>query len=460
MVQLQTGVELDDTFLTIHKLQLSDPEVLQYFQDVPIKNREEEAVRAFEIGISVMSRLQLSANVNYVEARFNELTGRVGEYFHNLDTQLQSLLNQNLNPNIAGSFLNQAHTLIAAQSDKIGASLAQALSDTRQSINSDAQRLQEGREQLDRRMDPTNSSGYLAALIQRIEGFEQQLHAQFSPTDSASFVGKLNGLLQQHFGDQGDVMQAIERRLAVDWDNPGKSPLGQVYSSLRQEIAELRDTIMKMAGQQELLEKTTKKGFPFEDRVFEELQRIAHPFGDVVEDTSLKAEAISGSKKGDYVYHLQGSDLSIVLDAKNYGRLKSLPAMLAYLKDAMRDRGSRIGVIVVPEKENLQKQIGSWNVYDKNIITPLEYLEISIKYAKFVLRLQSGDDHTLNTGLIQQKLEFITRKMKEITSVKSKLTKLANGVASSVADIQENLDSLRQDVNDKLLEIQSEFQKA
>ena len=94
MVQLQTQIELDDTYLTVHKLQLSDPEVLQYFQDVPIKNREEEAIRAFEIGISVMSRLQLSANVNYVEARFNELTGRVGEYFHNLDTQLQSLLNQ------------------------------------------------------------------------------------------------------------------------------------------------------------------------------------------------------------------------------------------------------------------------------------------------------------------------------------------------------------------------------
>jgi hypothetical protein len=50
--------------------------------------------------------------------------------------------------------------------------------------------------------------------------------------------------------------------------------------------------------------------------------------------------------------------------------------------------------------------------------------------------------------------------MKEITSIKSKLTKLSNGVASSVADIQENLDSIRHDVNEKLVEIQTEFHKS
>ncbi len=216
---------------------------------------------------------------------------------------------------------------------------------------------------------------------------------------------------------------------------------------------------MKMAGQQELLDSTTKKGFPFEDKVFEKLQTIAHPFGDVVEDTSLKAEAISGSKKGDYVYHIAGTDATIVLDAKNYGRLKSLPAMLGYLKDAMRDRGSKIGVIVVPEKENLQKQIGEWNVYGRSIITPLEFLEINIKYAKFVLRLEDTDTQTVNMGLVRQKLEAVQRKMKEITSVKTKLTKLSNGVASSVADIQENLDNIRHDINEKLSEIQIEFQK-
>jgi hypothetical protein len=453
-------VHLCDEYLEICNLRFSDPEILSYFQSLPASAIQEEAIKAFEIGISVISRLQQSQHIDFIEARLSDIMCRVQEHFHGFDSQMKTVLESNLNPAQAGSFLNQAHTLINAQSDKVNASLTQALRDTRESISAEAQKIQTSREQLDRKMDPTNSMGYLATVVQKMEAFDKQLQAQFSPTDTASFVGKLNTLVNQHFGENGQVLSLIEKKMAINPNDPTQTPLGQVYHGLRQEISLLRDTVMKMAGQQELLESTTKKGFPFEDQVFEELQRIAHPFGDVVEDTSLKVEAISGSKKGDYIYHINGTDVTVVLDAKNYGRLKSLPAMLSYLKDAMRDRGSKVGVIVVPKKSNLQKQIGDWNVYGKSIITPLEYLEISIKYAKFVLQLEDNDTQNINIGLVKQKLEFVQRKMKEITSIKSKLTKLSNGVASSVADIQENLDSIRHDVNEKLVEIQTEFHKS
>jgi hypothetical protein len=384
----------------------------------------------------------------------------VQEHFHAFDSRMHDILNKNLNPSDSGSFLGQAHVLINAEAERVNASLTQALHNTKEVISQEATKIQDGRERLDRKMDPANTYGYLAALIKKMEEFDVHLSHQFSETDRASFVGKLQTMVDQHFGADGQVLDLIQQQLMVDPNSSNTTtPLNQIYHGLKQEIASLRDSVMKMVGQQEMLEQTSKKGFPFEDLVYEELQRIARPFGEIVEDTSLKVEAISGSKKGDYVYHITNSDHTIVLDAKNYSKLKSLPAMLGYIKEAARDRSSKFGIIVVPEKENLQKQIGSWNVYGKAIITPLDYLEISIKFAKFMIQLDDSDSSAVNIGMIRQKLESVQRKMKEVSTVKSKLTKLSNGVAASVADIQENLDSIRLDVNEKILEIEAEFQK-
>lgn len=453
-------IHIFDNYLEIINLKFESSEVIDYFSNFRVSELDTQAIKALEIGVSVLSRLQQSQNIDFIEARLSDMMLKVQDHFHIFDEQMRGLLEANLNPSQAGSFLNVAHTLIAAEAGRVNASLSQALKDTRESIATETQKLSLSREQFDTKLDPNNSAGYLAALIKRVEDFENKLNSQFSTTDSASFVGKLNTLVEQHFGRDGEVLSLIEKKMSIDPTNPNQTPLGQVYTSLKSDIASLRDAVMKMVGQQEIVDSTTKKGYPFEDQVFEELQRIAHPFGDIVEDTSLKAEAISGSKKGDYVYRLANTDVSLVLDAKNYGKLKSLPAMIAYIRDAMRDRGSKMGVIVVPDKSSLQKQIGSWNVYDKCIITPIDYLEITIKYAKFVLQLEDAGDNAINSGLIRQKLEAVQRKMKEMASVKSKLTKLSNGVSASITDIQSNLDGIRNDVIEKLIEIDSELQKS
>jgi len=214
--------------------------------------------------------------------------------------------------------------------------------------------------------------------------------------------------------------------------------------------------LVSTVAQEKLIEQTTLKGFSFEDQVFDRLQEIARPYADTVTDTS-KVSEISGSKKGDYLYEISNTKDQIVLDAKAYKRLNSLPAMLTYIEQAIKDRQAQFGVIVVPEKSNLQKQIGEWNVYGNIIITPLEHLETSVKYAKNALQIKKSDDNEINLGLLRYKLEEISRKIKEFSSVKGKLTKLNNGLGSSISEIQDNLDSIRDAVIQKLDEIDLEI---
>ena len=447
------SITVTDTFVKLDDVKLSNPEVVKYFQQIDADQHLLDLEKIVEIGCMVLTRVTAAQELDYVEARLAETINHVNEHFSAFERQMNDALKQSLDPNRVDSFLGQTKSAIGGQAEKVEVRLAEIIRAAQTQLQSEVARISSEQQTLDHKFDPTNNAGHIAAIVKRIDSFEQQLNAQFLDTDSASFVGKLKAAVDSHFGKDGHVLELIDSRLKISED----TPLGRVYLSLRGEITLLRDAVMKLLGQQELVEKTTQKGYPFEDQVYERLQEIAKPHGDIVEDTSKKVEAISGSKKGDYVYTLAGSTLHIVLDAKNYGKLRSLPAMLSYLNEAITERNAKIGVIVAPSAESLQKQVGEWNVYGNCIITPLSNLEISIKYAKYVLLLEQNDADNVNLPLIKQKLSEIQRKMKEFSTLKMKLTKLSNGVQQSVEDLQKHLDALRGEILERLAEIDQQF---
>lgn len=447
------SISVTSTNVIIDSFQLSSPDVVKYFQQLSPEQYASDLERVAEIGCMVLSRVGAAQEIDYVEARLAETLNKVGDYFTEFEKQMRDTLHASLDPNNDSSFLGQTKGAINSQAEKVEIRLAELVRGLQTQLLANAAHISEEQQKLRHDFDPTNNSGHIAAVTRKIDAFESALNAQFLETDSASFVGKLKSAVDYHFGDDGQVIGLIDSKLQLS----ETTPLGQMYISLRSEITGLRDAVMKLAGQQELVEQTTKKGYPFEEVVFSKLQEIAKPFGDVVEDTSKKVVAISGSKKGDYVYTLADSSINIVLDAKNYNKLRSLPAMLAYLNEAIAERNAKIGIIVAPSAESLQKQVGEWNVYGNCIITPLSNLEISIKYAKYILELEQSDADTVNIGLVKQKLDEIQRKMKEFSTLKMKLTKLSNGVQHSVDDIQKHLDTLRTEILERLSEVQQQF---
>jgi len=450
------AVQLSAAGLEISSLLINSPDVTEYFskQDDLAK----ATIKALEVGCCVLNRVAASNDLDFVNKRIGEMLVGVDKHFQTFDVSMHAMLASGLDPEHRSSFLFKAQQLIQSQAERVQVGLNEVLKSTQDIVTRETNRLEQYQRQFDHKMNPVNSEGYTASLVRKIEDFDRMLLAQFSNTDRASFVGKLQTLVGEYFGKDGEVLALIDQKLSLD-DN--KTPLAQVFNGLKAEVNSLRDTIMKYLGQQELIEQTSAKGFVFEEIVFDRLQEVARNNSDVAEDVSLKAESVSGSKKGDYLYWLGGSLDNIVLDAKNYKKLNSLRAMLDYLNTAMLERNSKMGIIVVPDVKNMQKQIGEWNIYDGNkIITALPHLEISIKYAKYAIRLQDSDSKDINLRVVKDKLETIQRKLKEITTVKSKLTKLANGVEAAIQDIQQTLDNIREDITAHLNEIDSEFRKS
>jgi hypothetical protein len=434
-------VSLDNNLVRI-SLETDHTEVVQYLERVPRENWTSAIHSLLETGASVLNRVSASGDMDYIEKRFNDTAHSMEQFFGKFQTQLQGYLKDNFDPSSSTKgFMHNAIGLVLEEHESYVKQIEAMLG-----------RAQDGQLTLDKNLDPNNKAGYVSALIQQIEGFDRRLLNQFNLSDSASFVGKLQGMVDNHFGDNGEVLKKIQGHMSLSEG----TPLSQMQEALHKEIAELRDQLMQLKGQKELIEKTTIKGYPFETTVFEKLQEIARPHSDLVEDTSLKVVAISGSKKGDYLYTLANSEINIVVDAKNYAKLKSLRGMLSYLRDALEQRNAEMGIIVVPTKASMQKQIGDWNFYEGNkIITSLEHLEVSIKFAKFMMQLKYDADSDVNVVEIRAKLESIQQRMRDITVLKSKLTKLSNGVGSSVTEIQQMLDRLKEDIGSKLEDIEA-----
>lgn len=462
-----SAVVVMDNHVEIRSLRLSSPDVLTFFKEIPDEERDQQAVRSIEIGSMVIARVTASNDMDFVKTRVVELLSAFETRLGSFGTTLDEIVRAKFDPDKADSFVAKANGILLIQMENVRRAAGELLQasenraagfykDSESRITARLSEVDKKRETLDKLLDPKNREGYLGRVLGMIEEFGRSLDGQFSQTDSASFVGKLQACVAEYFGESGRLDAILTEKLAVDQE--GKSPLGFLLATLKSEIGSLRDAVMKLQGEKELYDQTTGKGFDFEDQVFDDLQKIARPFGDSVADTSDEAALVSGSKKGDAVYTLAETGDTIVLDSKNYGNMGSLKEMLDYLDAAMKERASKVGVIVVPEASNLQKQVGEWNIYPGNkIITHRAMLEITVKVARLILLKQTSTGEALDVSKIRDIIETVRQKLKEFSTVKSKLTKLANDVRASVDGVQATLDGIRDAINEQLDASLAEF---
>jgi len=442
---------------TAFLLEIQDEETLAYLKKFSNEQWSQEATRALQIGVAVLNKIAINNDMHYLDAQVSKTLLAVEKEFQALASQFQQQLCLALDPHREGSYLAKASDDMQSKTENLSHSLNTVIQNTQEMLLNQLRILEAEYSKIDFKLNPANEVGYLGVIHNQILNFESSLSKQFNETDTSSFVGKLRTCVGDYFGENGEVLKLLDEKLKMDLE--GRTPLGQLFTGLKAEIGLLRDTVIKIIAKQELLDQTSKKGFIFEELVLDRLEGIAKPFGDIVEDISLKSEAISNSKKGDFLYHYGDSGIKTVLDAKNYGKLKSLPAMLAYIKEAMKERDAKFGIIVAPNEQSLQKQIGCWNAYNNCIVCTIDSLSIALKYAKYYVQLSTSESANLNIGSVQMKLEEIARKLKEFTSMKAKLTKLSNGVATAVQEVQELIDETRDRIHQLLEEIDHEFKK-
>lgn len=267
--------------------------------------------------------------------------------------------------------------------------------------------------------------------------------------------------VQKHFGKA--MLEAEERnraeveRLRDSHSKEARAMHGQV-AELRKEISRLLEREDADERVAEAEEAGTRKGFSFEERVFDAVERLASVRNDCATHTGSEG-AEGGGKKGDVLVELGAaegpSNGRIVFECKD----KQLSKRVAWdeLNAAMAARAASFGVLVVAGDERIPSGRQQLREYEGNkLIVAVDRespdtlaLELAYRLAAARVTMARDRDLTVDAAEVRSVTEEAISCLQQAQAIKSALTgiktssdKARTGLEEMVAILRLKLDRI------------------
>ena len=297
--------------------------------------------------------------------------------------------------------------------------------------------------------------------------------------------GEVPRILEQHFGDDGHLKEhlndifgsdgqfaeRLEDELGEDGEkiqealDPGRegTPTNRLQNRIVEEIEEMKQRFDQQEGKDEIREKTTLKGFDFEDQVEEMLSELVHQTPNQFQNTSEQSGELGTSKKGDFVISLNDTNQRIVVEAKNGSFNGTVDAEMT---EAIENRDADYGILVASSVEYLPRtQVGWFSEIDQDyLVVALSDQgeeEIESRFFKFAFHwartrtmlsaVDVGDD--IDPEVIKGELDGIEDAIDNFSKVRSNCTSLKG----TVDDIRNTLDEIEADVTSRIGRLEQEL---
>ncbi len=297
--------------------------------------------------------------------------------------------------------------------------------------------------------------------------------------------GEVPRILEQHFGDDGHLKEhlndifgsdgqfaeRLEDELGEDGEkiqealDPGRegTPTNRLQNRIVEEIEEMKQRFDQQEGKDEIREKTTLKGFDFEDQVEEMLSELVHQTPNQFQNTSEQSGELGTSKKGDFVISLNDTNQRIVVEAKNGSFNGTVDAEMT---EAIENRDADYGILVASSVEYLPRtQVGWFSEIDQDyLVVALSDQgeeEIESRFFKFAFHwartrtmlsaVDVGDD--IDPEVIKGELDGIEDAIDNFSKVRSNCTSLKG----TVDDIRNTLNEIEADVTSRIGRLEQEL---
>jgi len=227
-------------------------------------------------------------------------------------------------------------------------------------------------------------------------------------------------------------------RQSSDQQHAHLREMNQRIGALQLEIAKLqaeREKALEVAAEHD---RSTAKGRPYEEAVFEAIDAIAGGAGD-------NCDAVGdlpgvGGRKGDVLVAIDGCSGSargrIVFEAKNSRVAKKVA--LAELDEAMAQRDAAYGVWVVPSEEQLPARTQPLREVNGDklfvVYDPEEGrlgLQVAYALARARVLMARGDADGLDASAVRAEVERALGALEEGRRIRQQLTHAANGVEAA-----------------------------
>src|SRR5918999_2461632 len=266
-----------------------------------------------------------------------------------------------------------------------------------------------------------------AAVAELLSESRERLFKQFSTADESNPLAMF----------QRAAVSAI--RQSSDQQHAHLREMHGMVAELRREVAALRAEKEKAQEVAAEHDRSTAKGRPYEEAVFEAIDAIAAGMGD---DCDAVGDLRGvGGKRGDVVVDLDGCAGRprgrIVFEAKNSRRSRN--EALAELDEAMNQRAADYAVWVVPSEDKLPARAPALRevngdklfvVYDPEEGSRLA-LEVAYSLARARVLMAKGGVEGLDAPALRAEVERALGAMDEVRRIKLHLTNAAGGIESA-----------------------------
>ncbi|MCB9057816.1 MAG: hypothetical protein H6627_04575 [Calditrichae bacterium] len=432
--------------VTLNSFDIDTPEFFHLIdkQETPAEQIQ-EARKIIDLGAFVKSKVEMVMDTDFLESRVKDMTHGFQENMKLIQSELLNKVDENFDPAQNESYTARINRFFSDKSrdfkDAAEKSIAELIAQQKQVS-----------EKLDSSFNPEKRSSYLSQVMQFVDTFKKDLEKQFDIKQVGSLTHELKEMLLMQFGKDGELLKTVEKRFSLDSSDSFAS---QVFKKLEEIKEEVKAGKSAADAAEQIVQKTTQKGYAFEDRLEAKLEELAALKGDMVENLSTQPGRITGSKKGDFLYTIKAIDKTIAIEAKS----RSMGALKTVLTDMDLTKENRSAdyVIYLTEKEDhLSKQVGLFQEYDEDkLITHFALLEIAIKVASSRLILENNEIEGIDRNAVEAELTSITNSLKSFTAIKTaanNIRKEADKILGQSGQINDDIKAALSKLNEIIFE--------
>jgi hypothetical protein len=297
-------------------------------------------------------------------------------------------------------------------------------------------------------------SGHVTRVLERHFGADSSSAVQHQV--SAAVGELLNESREKMFkqfsaADESNPLAMFQRaavaaiRQSSDQQHAHLREMNGMVAELRREIASLRAEKEKAQEVAAEHDRSTAKGRPYEEAVYEAVDAIASGMGD---DCDAVGDLPGvGGKKGDVLVNIDGCSGAprgrIVFEAKNSQLPKN--RAVAELDEAMAQRDAGYAVWVVPSEDKLPARTRPLRevngdklfvVFDPDEGSRLA-LEVAYSLARARVLMARADGEGLDASALRAEVERAVGAMEDVRRIKQQLTHAANGIEGARAVLEE-----------------------
>ncbi len=298
------------------------------------------------------------------------------------------------------------------------------------------------------------------AISKKLADLEQQVLQKFIEDSrkkildefSKSFDERTESLIK----DIEDKSSKLDKEILNSFLNTLRDVVFKSFTEDFSKLAnDLKENLGKYIVEEEKIQETTEKGEEFENYIFQLSQIPAKYFGDDAKHVG------PDNKTGDILIENPSEKLRFAIEVKDT-KLTG-PGITDTFSNMERDRNVKYSIIVFRNAQQVPEKIGSFHLYGMNRLVialaespednPNQFIfNVGYRLIRFLALHEKSEEKEVDVKVLASSIRSIRETLETFRSLKKKVTGFCN-------DLSQNLDELKNKIEEELGKMEGEIKK-